>query len=175
VNELSSKIKKLEIKSQTLLDMRLDQKITETDYDKKYTDIEEKLKVFREERNEKYEALQGEESIITRINEFRKVLAEDLEIKEFDRDIMDSLIDKIVIGATDEDGNPNPYVVTFIFKAGMKFNEKFYEKIANPSGIIEEGKLSTYVTNDKQLACTYVSNRACGDRGKATKEILVEI
>ena len=69
---------------------------------------------------------------------------EDLEIKEFDRDIMDSLIDKVVIEATDEDGNPNPYVITFVFKAGMKFNEKFYKKIANPSGIIEEGKLSTY-------------------------------
>ncbi|WZL72002.1 recombinase family protein [Clostridiaceae bacterium 35-E11] len=162
VNELSSKIKKLETKSQMLLDMRLDEKITEADYEKKYNDIEEELKAFRDERNEKYDALQGEESITTRINEFRKVLAENLEIKEFDRDIMDSLIDKIIIGATDEDGNPNPYVVTFVFKAGMRFNEEFYEKIANPSGIIEAGKMSTYATNEKQLACTYSPNKACG-------------
>lgn len=40
-----------------------------TDYDKKYNDIEEELKAFRDERNEKYEALQGEESITTRIND----------------------------------------------------------------------------------------------------------
>ena len=73
---------------------------------------------------------------------------------------MDSLIEKVVIGATDEDGNPNPYVITFVFKAGMKFNEEFYEKIANPSGIIEAGKLSTYATNEKQLACTYTPNKA---------------
>jgi len=160
VNELTSKIKKLETKSQTLLDMRLDEKITEADYDKKYNDIEEELKAFRDERDERYEALQGEESITTRINEFRKVLAEDIEIKEFDRDIMDSLVDKIVIGAIDEDGKPNPYVITFVFKAGMKFNEEFYEKIANPSGIIEEDNLSTYATNEKQLACTYAPNKA---------------
>jgi hypothetical protein len=120
-------------------------------------------KSIRDERNERYEALQEEESINTRINEFRKVLEEKLEIPEFDRDIMDSLIDKVVIGATDEDGNSNPYVVTFVFKAGMKFNEEFYEKIANPSGIIEEGNLSTYALSDKQLACTYGSHTTCGD------------
>ena len=163
VNELSSKIKKLETKSQTLLDMRLDGKIAEVDYDRKFNTIEEELKSLRDERNERYDALQGEESITTRINEFRKVLAEDLEITEFDRDIMDSLIEKVVIGATDEDGNPNPYVITFVFKAGMKFNEEFYEKIANPSGIIEAGKMSTYATNEKQLACTYAPNKPCGD------------
>lgn len=76
---------------------------------------------------------------------------------------MDSLIDKIVIGATDEEGIKNPYVVTFIFEAGMKFNEDFYEKVANASGIIEEDNLSTYATDDKQLACTYAPNKACGD------------
>ncbi len=117
-----------------------------------------------DERNEKYEALQGEESITTRINEFRRVFCEDLEIKEFDRDIMDSLIDKIVIGTKDEEGNHNPYVVTFVFKAGMKFNEEFYEKVANSSAIIEEDNLSTYATDDKQLACTYApkdTRRVC--------------
>jgi len=143
VSELTSKIKKLEMKSQTLLDMRLDKKITEADYDRKYNVIEEELEILMDKRNESYETLQGEESITTRINQFRKVLEEDLEITEFDRDILDSLIDKVVIGATDEDGNSNPYAITFVFKAGMKFNEEFYKKIANPSGIIEEENLST--------------------------------
>jgi hypothetical protein len=169
---LSSKIKKLEAKSQTLLDMRLDGKINEIDYDRKFNTIEEELKSLRDERNKRYDALQGEESITTRINEFRKVLAEDLEIAEFDRDIMNSLIEKVVIGATDEDGNPNPYVITYVFKAGMKFNEEFYEKIANSSGIIEAGKMSTYATNEKQLACTYAPNKPCGVRFEHDKEVI---
>ncbi len=53
------------------------------------------------------------------------------------------------------------YVVTFVFKAGMKFNEEFYEKVANSSAIIEEDNFSTYATDDKQLACTYAPNAAC--------------
>jgi hypothetical protein len=162
VNEFSKNIKKLENKSQTLLDMRLEEKISETDYDMKYNAIEQEIKELMTERNERYEALQGEESITKRISTFRQVLAEGIEINEFDRDMLDSLVEKIVIGATDENGEPNPYVITFVFKAGMKFNEEFYEKVANSSAIIEEDNLSTYATNEKQVACTYAPNKACG-------------
>jgi hypothetical protein len=160
VNEFSKNIKKLENKSQTLLDMRLEEKISETDYDMKYKAIEQELKGLMTERNERYEALLGEESITKRISTFRHVLAEGIEINEFDRDMLDSLVEKIVIGATDENGEPNSYVITFVFKAGMKFNEEFYEKVANSSAIIEEDNLSTYATNEKQVACTYAPNKA---------------
>ena len=167
VNEFSKNIKKLENKSQTLLDMRLEEKISEIDYDMKYKAIEQEIKELMAERNERYEALQGEESITKRISTFRQVLAEGIEINEFDRDMLDSLVEKIVIGATDENGEANPYVITFLFKAGMKFNEEFYEKVANSSAIIEEENLSTYATNEKQVACTYAPNKACGDSNKA--------
>ena len=160
VNELTSKIKKLEAKSQNLLDMRLEEKISESDYYKKYNVIEKELVELNDDRNEKYESFKGEESIATRITEFRRVISEDIEINEFDRDIMDSLVDKVVIGATDEDGNANPHVVTFVFKAGMKFNEEFYKKVSNSSAIMEEENLSTYAKNEKQVACTYAPNTA---------------
>ncbi|MBP2029031.1 hypothetical protein J2Z35_002869 [Acetoanaerobium pronyense] len=162
VNELTSKIKKLEAKSQNLLDMRLEEKISESDYYKKYNVIEKELVELNDDRNEKYESFKGEESIATRITEFRRVISEVIEINEFDRDIMDSLIDKVVIGATDEDGNANPHVVTFVFKAGMKFNEEFYKKVSNSSAIMEEENLSTYAKNEKQVACTYAPNTTCG-------------
>jgi len=166
VNELTSKIKKLEAKSQNLLDMRLEEKINESDYYKKYNVIGKELVDLNDDRNEKYEAFKGEESIATRITGFRRVLSEDIEITEFDRDIMDSLIDKVVIGATDEDGNASPHVVTFVFKAGMKFNEEFYKKVSNSSAIMEENNLSTYAKNEKQVACTYAPNTTCGNGSK---------
>ncbi len=117
--------------------------------------------------------LQGEESITKRISTFRQVLTEGIEINEFDSDMLDSLVEKIVIGATDENGEVNPYVITFVFKAGMKFNEEFYEKVANSSTIIEEDDLSTYATNEKQVACTYAPNKACGDDCRNIKKTLV--
>ncbi len=56
--------------------------------------------------------------------------------------------EKIVIGATNEDGNPYQHVVAYVFKAGMEFNEEFYKKVANTSAIMEEDDLSTYATNN---------------------------
>jgi DNA invertase Pin-like site-specific DNA recombinase len=165
VNELSSKIKKLESKAQNLLDLRLEEKIPNAEFDKKYNSIDKELRTLMDERDERYETLQGEESISLRISEFRKVLAEDFTITDFDRYILESLIDKVVIGATDEEGNPNPYAITFVFKAGMKFNEDFYKKVANSSVIMEEENLSSYAINDKKLACIYALNTTCGDGG----------
>ncbi|HKK83100.1 MAG TPA: recombinase family protein, partial [Atribacterota bacterium] len=51
VNELTSKIKKLEAKSQNLLDMRLEEKISESDYYKKYNVIEKELVELNDDRN----------------------------------------------------------------------------------------------------------------------------
>jgi len=158
VDGLTAHIRKLETKSQTLVEMRLEEKIAKEDYDKKYSAIEAELKDLRDQRNEKYEALQGEESISTRINHFRKAFDHDIQMDEFDRDILESLVDKVVVGAIDEEGNPNPYALTFVFKAGVKFTEEFYEKIANKSGKMEIENLSTYATDDKQLAYTYAPN-----------------
>ncbi|MFT9493996.1 recombinase family protein [Anaerosolibacter sp.] len=160
VDGLTAQIRKLEVKSETLVEMRLEEKIAKEDYDKKYSAIEEELKGLRDDRNKKYEALQGEESISSRINHFRKVFDHDIQMDEFDRDILESLVDKVVVGAMDEEGNPNPYALTFVFKAGVKFTEEFYEKIANQSGKMEIENLSTYATDDKQLAYTYAPNKA---------------
>lgn len=160
VDSLTAQIRKLETKSQTLVEMRLEEKIAKEDYDKKYRAIETELKDLIVQRDEKYDALQGEESISTRINHFRKIFEHDIKLEEFDRDILESLVDKIVVDAMDEEGNPNPYALTFVFKAGVKFTEEFYEKIANQSGKIEVENLSTNATDDKVLAFTYAPNTA---------------
>lgn len=81
-------------------------------------------------------------------------------MEEFDRDVLESLVDKVVVGAVDEEGNPNPYAWTFVFKAAVKFTEEFYEKIANQSGKMEVENLSTNATDDKQGWFTYAPNSA---------------
>lgn len=158
IDDLSSKIIKLESKSQTLVEMRLEDKITKEDYDKKYNAIESELKDLREQKSEKSIALQGEESISTRIHSFREIFVEDFKLDEFDGEIFESLIDKIVIGQTDENGNTNPFLFTFVFKAGIKFSDDFYKKVANESDIMEIKKLSTNATNEHQIAYTYGEN-----------------
>jgi hypothetical protein len=73
------------------------------------------LDALSELRIEKESALKAEKSITTRIRQFGKHFENDIEMTEFDRDILESLVEKVVIGVSDEEGNPRPYVFTFVF------------------------------------------------------------
>ncbi len=98
---------------------------------------------------------------------------EDFKMDEFDGEIFESLIDKIVIGNTDEQGNTNPFLFTFVFKAGIKFSDEFYKKVANQSDIMEIKKLSPNGINEHQFAYTFEENATCGVRGEVGEEIEV--
>ncbi|MGB4607249.1 MAG: recombinase family protein, partial [Sedimentibacter sp.] len=58
-----------------------------------------------------------------RIDTFRKLFENNEILKEFDREIFESVIEKIIVGKIDEDGNKNPYSVTFIFKTGLEIEK----------------------------------------------------
>lgn len=63
--------------------MRLEEKITESDYNKKYHVVEKELNELRDQREDRYETLQGEESISTRIKGFRKTFDHELKMDQF--------------------------------------------------------------------------------------------
>lgn len=110
---------------------------------------------------EKEEALDAEESIIIRIQRFRDHFNCDANMTVFDRDILESLIEKVVVGANDEEGIPKPYIISFVFKSGIKFSNKFYEKVANNNDKMEVDSLSTYPSKNSALAYSYTSHPAC--------------
>lgn len=45
----------------------------------------------------------------------------------FDRDVFESIIEKVIVGGYDKDGNPDPYKLTFVLKG-------------NQSGVIPDAK-----------------------------------
>src|SRR5690606_10646244 len=51
-----------------------------------------------------------------RIEHFRKVLEKNEVLTEFDRYVFESIVEKVIIGEVDENGNTNPYKLTFIYK-----------------------------------------------------------
>jgi len=53
-----------------------------------------------------------------RLTEFKSVLERNKVMHEFDPAIFENMIEKIIIGEVDEQGNKNPYKITFVFKAG---------------------------------------------------------
>lgn len=41
---------------------------------------------------------------------------------EFDGDIFECLVEKVIVGSKDSEENTNPYVITFVLKKGLKFD-----------------------------------------------------
>ena len=49
---------------------------------------------------------------------------EPTSIKEFDKETFDSIVERVILGAIDENGNSNPNVVRFILKTGEEYKDK---------------------------------------------------
>jgi len=58
--------------------------------------------------------------LVKRIESFKKILSGKAEFKEFDRKVFEALIEKVIVGHID-DGNVDPYKLTFIYKTGLDY------------------------------------------------------
>ena len=51
---------------------------------------------------------------------FKSILEKKEVLKEFDRYVFESIVEKVIVGEIDEKGNVDPYKLTFIYKTGFK-------------------------------------------------------
>jgi site-specific DNA recombinase len=54
--------------------------------------------------------------------QLRKTLENEETMDEFDRVVFESIVEKVIVGGDDEDGNPTPYKLTFILKCDQNLN-----------------------------------------------------
>ena len=51
--------------------------------------------------------------------QLRKTLKNEETMDEFDRVVFESIVEKVIVGGYDEDGNPTSYKLTFILKCNQ--------------------------------------------------------
>lgn len=88
-------------------------------YDSKNYDLAAKLEQLNDEKVSLQDTDGRETNIKKRIADFRKVLEQNEVLTEFDRFVFESIVDKVIVGGTDDDGNKDPYMLTFIYKTGF--------------------------------------------------------
>lgn len=134
--KLEKKIKKAEgslsayeSKKDKLIDLRLESKIDEETFANKLFELEGNIKSMRTVMDEYSEAKQSQDDLKKRIEVFRKTLVDHQVLDKFDRFVFESIIDKVIIGAFDDEGSPDPGMITFIFKTGLekKLHKRQYE------------------------------------------------
>lgn len=106
-------------KKKNLLDMRLEDKVDQITYDAKMEELSEKEKKLLIERQDYLVKQEDEKNLKRRTKEFKKLLEKNQVLEEFDRGVFESIIEKVIVGEIDENGNKDPYKLTFVYKTGI--------------------------------------------------------
>ena len=101
--------------------MKLDDYENKNAYISKEKEINTELKRINDEINN-YENIENtNKNIREQMKKIEKILETPQNIKEFDENIFNSLVEKIIVGEKDDNGNTNPKVVRFILKIGTEY------------------------------------------------------
>ena len=141
---------------------------TDVGYERKLSDIKANLKILEQQMDDEF-------SLKQRVADFKKALSKNGVLEEFDRGIFESIIEKVIVGGYDEDGNKDPYKITFIYKTGFK-NEigKAKERFDKSKSVSDKAKeLCSHIVDEVKGVCSYVSDNTRGNRHASRAETLI--
>ena len=121
INKLDIDLKNLNDKLSKLVDMKLDNIIDKDIYLKKEQEIKLKINEFEIKKEELLNLKNKNSNISDKIKKIEKIVDEPVMLKEFDKETFDSIIERIIIGEVDENGNSNSDTVRFILKTGEEY------------------------------------------------------
>lgn len=119
IDKIKKELRVLQAQKSNLIDMKLQGQIEASDYQLKYDEISAKMKDKEDRLVELAEAQSAKKDVEKRIAEFRKVLESNAVCETFDRAVFESLVEQVIIGGFDEEGNKDPEMITFIYKNGF--------------------------------------------------------
>ena len=150
---LESKARKLEqelnakkARRQKLVDGYLDGLFDRDVYKQKDLEAEKEVNMAQAAYNQVAIQLKSKDDIKDRINTFRKVLSNGKTMTTFDPVIFEKMVERVLVGGTDDEGKKDPYKLTFVFYTG-------YEIDVNNSKGIQKKK-------DKEKKCSREADEA---------------
>lgn len=144
-------------KRKKLLNSYLEGTVEKEIYESMDIDLERKLTDLRAKIDMLTGQVETETDLKKRISEFKELLSENRVLEEFDRGVFESIVEKVIIGGYDEEGNKDPYKVTFIYKTGFRNGVDNSKK--------KYGKLCSDRTSEVDNLCSNDSTDARGGRG----------
>ena len=162
----------LQSKRKTLLEKYLEGVVSQDIYEETDVGYERKLSNIRANIEMLEQQMEDEVSLKRRVEDFKKALSQNEVLQEFDRGIFESIIEKVIVGGYDEDGNKDPYKITFIYKTGFR-NEvrNAKERFDKAKSVGDKAKeLCSHIADEVKDVCSYVSDNTCGDSLPSVKK-----
>ncbi|MBQ8299515.1 MAG: recombinase family protein [Clostridia bacterium] len=117
--QLDKDISSLESKKSRMTDMYIDGTISKEVYDEKVIEFTRKLHTLFERKHLLEESINKQKDVGKRMSALREALSKEQVLDEFDRVVFESIIEKVLVGGFDEEGNPDPYKLTFVLKGNQ--------------------------------------------------------
>jgi len=154
--KVERKVYTLKIRLDRLLELLLDNSIEKSEYDLKRKDVLDELETAEQEQSELSSAIKNDSQLKKRLAEFKAVLEQSTVMNEFDPVIFESMIEKIIIGELDEQGNKNPRKIIFVFKTGYTSDAyaELPKKAGRPSKKNNEVEV---IDSENNFTCSHIS------------------
>ena len=117
---LEKSINKLKNDDKRLIQLKIDGLIDDESFKEKEKDIRLKINKLQSSYNEYVNINKNQKDIKLRINEFKSKINKTDQFDFFDKDVFEALVDKVIVGGYDENGNEDPYKIVFVLKTGNK-------------------------------------------------------
>jgi len=119
IKTLERKYYEVQKKKKKILDLLLDDQLEKALFENSMNELSEEEKTLKEKIEGFNLKLEHEVELKKRIDRLKAALNSNIKLEKFDRHIFESLIEKVIIGKTDENGVVDPYYITFIYKTGL--------------------------------------------------------
>ncbi len=166
IEKIDKEITAIENKKKKLLDMCLEDKIDQLTYEAKMEELSEKAKKLLVERQDYVAKQEDEKNLKRRTKEFKALLEKNQVLEEFDRGVFESIIEKVIVGEIDENGNKDPYKLTFVYKTGIsnKVDPKMQKETKLGESLKAElKKMCSHAVDEIKEACSHVLLDTCRD------------
>ena len=150
-------IEAIEKKKSKLVDMRLEDIIDSDTYESKFSSMTTKQEDLIKERIQLQETVTNEKDIKRRLRDFKKTLEQNEVLNEFDRYVFESIVEKVIVGGYDEDGNIDPAQLVFVYKTGFKNNldgNRFKPERKNARANRKSKNLYSHTNDENQSLCS---------------------
>ncbi len=164
IEKIDKEITAIENKKKKLLDMCLEDKIDQLTYEAKMEELSEKAKKLLVERQDYVAKQEDEKNLKRRTKEFKALLEKNQVLEEFDRGVFESIIEKVIVGEIDENGNKDPYKLTFVYKTGIsnKVDPKMQKETKLGESLKAElKKMCSHAVDEVKEACSHVLLDTC--------------
>lgn len=150
VDNIQKGIEALEIRKNKVIDLMVDGTLTKEQYQIRVDDIEKKIEEYRNELAEISQVTDKQNTLKSKLEIIKEMGKNNLKLDEFDEDIFEALIKKVIVGGVDDNGEKIHHMLTFVFSEdrtnrGLKSNYlvidefkmkvDFYEFIKNECGV----------------------------------------